>query len=264
MGYIVDKVSFQRNNSTGKLTDGEIWIGSIPSEVFSVIANEHKGVFISCYIEKEHLANLARMNNRTEEDMLKEILPDKAYLQSGDFGEIFCRSVLQEWNDKPIIPTERWRNRSIKNDTVRGTDLVGYVISGNEPSEDDVLVFSEVKTRERGGDEEVVKKAYEGVLKDNTTRLANSLCLLQHSLLRDGKEEEADKFARFSSPYDNPYKKRLIACVVHNAQNWKDEYLQVLPEKHDLPDELLVVVINFADLSKWIDDFYGVAVAEHE
>lgn len=90
-------------------------------------------------------------------------------------------------------------------------------------------MFSEVKTRENGGDNEVVQKAYNDVLKDNTTRLANSLILLQHTLLRDGKDHEAEKLGRFSDPYGNPYKKRLVACIVHDARKWKDEYLQVLP-----------------------------------
>jgi len=264
MGYLKDKVSLQRDISTGKLVDGEIWVGSIPSDVFSAIASEHMDAFITCYIDKGHLASLAKANNQSEEDVLKEILPDKGNIQSGDFGEIFCRGVLQEWKDRPAIPAERWRNRSTKNDTVRGTDLVGYVLLGNEPSEEDTLVFSEVKTRENGGDKEIVQKAYQDVLKDNTTRLANSLILLQHALLRDGKEDEARKFGRFSDPYGSPYKKRLIACVVHESQKWKDEYLQVLPERHNLPDELFVIIINFAELAKWIDNFYGIAVTVHE
>lgn len=264
MGYLENKISLQRNVSTGRLIDGEIWIGSISSEIFSTVVNDHRDIFITCYINKEHLSNLATINNKTEEEMLKEILPDKANMQSGDFGEIFSRSFLQEWKDKPTIPAEKWRNRSTKNDTVRGTDLVGYVFQGDEPNENDILVFSEIKTREKGGDNEVVKKAYSDVLKDNITRLASSLFLLQEALLRDGKDEDAKKFGRFSDPYRNPYKKRLIACVVHDLQNWKDEYLNILPERHELSDELLVVVINFEDLAKWIDKFYGVAVVEHE
>lgn len=128
MGYLEDKVSLQRNISTGKLVDGEIWIGTLPSDVFSTVVSEHMDVFVACYVDKQHLSNLAKMNNQTEAEILKEILPDKPHLQSGDFGEIFCRSFLQEWKDKPTIPAERWRNRSTKNDTVRGTDLVGYVL----------------------------------------------------------------------------------------------------------------------------------------
>ena len=258
MGYLEDRISWLRNTSTGKMLDGEIWIGSIPSEMFSVIASEHKDVFINCYIDREKLLELAKINNQTEAEILEKILPSKAHLQSADFGEIFSRSTLQDWRDKPSIPTERWRNRSTNNDPVRGTDLVGYILSGNEPSENDILIFIEVKTREKGGDDEVVQKAYNDVLKDNTTRLANSLILLQHALLRDGKTDEARNFGRFSDPYKNPYRKRLVACIVHDLQKWKDEYLQILPEKHDLPDEFFIVVINFEDLAKFVKSKAGV------
>lgn len=264
MGYLEDKLVMELVASTGKLVDGEIWVGSISSDAFSTIVAEHKEVFVSCYIDKEYLSKLAKFNNKSEEEVLRGFLPDKAHLQSGDFGEIFSRSFLQEWKDRPSIPAEKWRNRSTNNDTVRGTDLVGFIMQGAEPNENDILVFSEVKTREKGGDKDVVQVAFDDVLKDNTTRLANSLFLLQHALLRDGKEDEARRFGRFSDPYTVSYKKRLIACVIHDAEKWKEEYLQVLPEKHNLDDDLLVIVIRFSDLAKWIDEFYKVVVIENE
>jgi len=88
-------------------------------------------------------------------------------------------------------------------------------------------VFCEVKTRENGGDKDVVKLAYDGVLNDNTTRLTNTLYLLQYALLRDGRVDEAKKLGRFSDPYEHPYRKRLIAFIVHEERNWTNGYLQV-------------------------------------
>jgi hypothetical protein len=264
MGYIADKLSWSNETEIGKLLDGEIWLSRLDADSFASIANEHCSILITCYIDKKHLSSIAQANGQTESEILSNILPDKAHLRSGDFGEILSRSVLQEWKEGPQFPAERWRNRSTKNDTVRGTDLIGYCFTNNEPSEDDLIVLCEVKTRESGGDKEVVQKAYDGVLKDNATRLAHSLYLLQHALLRDGMEEEAKKLGRFAKPYENPYRKRLTACIVHEDKNWTNDYLQILPNNHNLPDEFIVVVILVENLAKCIDEIYDSAINSYE
>ena len=261
MGYIADKLFWSSETETGKLLDGEIWVSRLDAASFASIADQHRSILITCYIDTKHLSSIAQANGQTESEILINILPDKAHLRSGDFGEILSRSILQEWKECPQFPAQRWRNRSTKNDTVRGTDLIGYHLTSNQPNEDDLMVLCEVKTRENGGDKEVVKKAYDDVLKDNATRLTHSLYLLQHVLLRDGMEEEARRLGRFSKPYENPFRKRLIACIVHEDKNWTNDYLQILPDQHNLPDELLVVVVRVEDLAKHIDEIYAGAIS---
>ncbi|MBL8080488.1 MAG: DUF1837 domain-containing protein [Anaerolineales bacterium] len=256
MGYIADKISWQQETSTGKFLDGEIWIGQIDNNTFASIADKHGDALVTCYIDRQHLASIAAANNKTENEILKSMLPNKPNMRSGDFGEILSRSVLQEWKDAPTFPANRWRNRSTPNEMIQGTDLVGYLFKGNEPHKDDLLVFCEVKTRENGGDKDVVRIAYEGAVLDNTTRLVNSLVFLQYSLLRDGLGDEAKKLARFSDPYSHPYQKRIAACVVHETNKWKTEYLDVLPDRHELPEEFFVIIIQLEELAKWIDHIY--------
>jgi len=217
-----------------------------------------------CYIAKEHLRELAAKDGKLSSELLEqEILPDAPPIRSGDFGEMLCRSTLQGLRDRPCVPVYRWRNRAHKNDTVRGCDLVGYVL-GTNPSASDVLILCEVKTRSSAPDPEVAVEALRGVLKDYATRLANTVFFSQHALLRDGFPKEASELARFYNLHKHgEYKRRLVACVVYDAGLWQDTVLDVLPKTVNLGQraEGQVLVIRVEDLSTWMSEVFQAVPA---
>jgi hypothetical protein len=262
MAYIAQYIKWHHKVGTGKLSNGVIWLGTINASSLTHITPEHSKVLLECYIDRQQLVDLAKSNGRTPADMFKnEILPNAPHMKSGDFGEILCRSTLQEWRDCPTFALCRWRGRSKQNDTVTGPDLIGYVLNGNPPSADDVLILCEIKTRSSNIDKKVVRKAFDGVEKDFITRLTNSLYFYQILLRKDGRNDEALHYARFSNSYNAPYKKRLVACVVHDKTNWDDTFLQELPDQHNLPADMEVVILCIDNLADWIDVVHQSAVA---
>jgi len=210
-----------------------------------------------CYISQEHLREISEADGKVPSELLAdEIIPDAPHIRTGDFGEMLTRSILEGWRDDPRFPVYRWRNRSHKNDTVRGCDLVGYVL-GSPPSANDILILCEVKTRSSTVDHTVAVQALRGVLKDHATRLANTLFFCQQALLRDGRRTEALELGRFYNPHKHgEYKRRLVACVVHESSSWLDAFFDELPPSVTLGQrlEVQVMVVRVEDLSTWIDD----------
>lgn len=176
MTYIEQNITWEKQHND-RLQDGEIWLGSISAAAAEAILQNHAAVLLECYIDPDDLRGVAEDNGLKPGELLRnEILPDAPHIRSGDSGEILARSVLQEWRDRPRFPAFRWRSRAHKNDTVRGPDLIGYAMhQEGEPSNEDLLVMCEVKTRSVTVDDEVVKKAFEDAKKHYISRLANSL-----------------------------------------------------------------------------------------
>jgi hypothetical protein len=257
-------LDWQRRTETQRLRDGGIWHALLDAETALAITAGHGAVLFECYVDAGHLATLANLNGGAPDVLFRDqILPVKPHLKSGDFGEILSRSVLSARGDRPTFPVYRWRNRMTRDDTVRGTDLIGYVAPGAEPSSDDVLVLCEVKTRSATVAEDVVSAALDGVQKDSVSRLANSLLFQQHALLRDGQPEGARRLARFANPHRfGSHKRRLVAAVVHEASTWDEGFLQHLPEVHGLDAEVEVVIVCVESLAPWIDAVHAAA-AEH-
>lgn len=243
------------------IADGEIALFVFKKEDVDKITSDLSGVLTECYIDAEKLEKLAEMNELSISEQLSEILPDNNTMKSGDFGEIFSRQFLQEY-EGGSFPVYRWRNRSSRNDTVRGTDLIGILNVGDKPHEDDCLILCEAKSRSRSVKKQVVLDAFNGVKNDYASRMANSLVFCQARLLADGDVESAQKLARFRNPHKNPYKKKLVASVVHRSSTWKDEFIDELPREHGMDAELKVVIFNVEDLHEVIDEIYLSAIEE--
>lgn len=261
MGYIAQHILWEHRCDTSRLVDGEIWIGSICASAAEEILHNHGAVLLECYIDPTDLRDIARENGSSPGELLEtQILPDAPHIKSGDFGEILARSVLQERGDRPRFPAFRWRNRAHKNDTVRGPDLLGYVIGLSEEPDKDALVICEVKTRSSSVNKKVVKEAFDDTKKHYISKLANSLYFLQIWLRQQGQQDEASRFARFANPHKAPYTKRLVPCVVHEDQTWEDRFFDELPEKHQLGELVEVIVLRVESLSQWIDAVHKAAI----
>ena len=263
MGYIARHILWERRCSDTRLRDGEIWVGDINVSATEAIRHDYGAVLLECYIDPSYLRNIAKGNGLSPGELLEaQILPDAPHMKSGNFGEILARSVLQEWRDYPRFPAFRWRNRAHKNDTVRGPDLLGYVMSENgEPREEDVLVICEVKTRVASINKMVVKEAFDDVKRHYISKLANSLYFLQIWLRQQGQEDEASRFARFANPHKMPFNRRLVPCVVHEHRTWEDRFLEELPRAHKLGESVEVIVICVESVSEWIDAVHEAAIA---
>jgi hypothetical protein len=264
MGYISPHIVWTRKLEGIKLKDGEIWFGHISAPSAKEITTQHSLVLLECYIDPAILNNIAADNNVPPGAILRDqFLPDEVKVKNGDFGEVLARSVIQESRDHLCFPMFRWRNRAHKNDTVRGIDLLGYVMPGEEPNDDDKLILCEVKTR-TSKRRQIVEDAYKDAKTHSISRLANSLYFIQNWLRQYGYNDEAKKFSRFSNPHRVPFNLHLLPCVVHESKIWDDSYLDILPEIHSNgeykdTETVDVIVISVENLTDWIDEVHKTA-----
>lgn len=264
MGDRCTKLAWRRLEGLGVLTDGEVWLAPIVESFASELATSQGEILCECYVAPPMLRALASASGEDPETVFRDqILPTNPAIVSGDFGEMLFRRVVQAHGDRPQFPAERWRNRMTVNDTVRGTDLIGYVVTDTKASPSDLFVLAEVKTRAATTSPTVVREAYDGVQKDHVSRASVSLLFCRHALLRDGKPKEADTLARFANPHlFGSYKTRLIAGVVHDAGTWDDELLAVLPLNHGLNEDVQfqVLVVTVEAFRAWIGAVHAEAV----
>lgn len=266
MGYISPHIVWEQKLADTKLKDGEIWLGYISKQAANAITEQHAWVLLECYIDPAHLRQIAEYNGVSSGEVLKNnFLPDDVKVKNGDFGEILARSVIQEKHSNCFFPILRWRSKATKNATVGGIDLLGYVTSGNKP-EEDRLILCEVKTR-TSTDLHGVDSAYKDVKKHMITALTSELYRMQSKLLEQGRNDEAQKLARFSHPHRQPYTLHLLPCVVYEKRVWNDRFLDLLPENHCSGEYkeieyIEVVVISVENLANWIDEVHRAAISQ--
>jgi hypothetical protein len=262
MGFLSDRCQPVACNTDGLLVDGAIAVVRIARQGALEITGLQSQELGLCYIDPEILEQMANANALAKSDQLAAILPDAPHIRSGDFGEILSREFLRQSDGTAKFPVFRWRNRSTKNDTVRGTDLIGYaIVNAQAVSEHDILILCEVKTRAATVKDDIVLDALDDVKKDYASRMANSVHFYQARLLQDNLPEEAKIIGRFINPHNAPYKKKLLAVVVHAEHLWKDAFLQVLPNTHGLKAEVTVQIIRVEELAVWINEVYVAAIA---
>jgi len=262
MGFLSDRCQQVACNTDGLLLDGAIAVVRIARQSALEITGLQAQELGLCYIDPGILEQMAIANGMAKSDQLAAILPDAPHIRSGDFGEILSREYLRQSDGTRKFPAFRWRNRSTKNDTVRGTDLIGYtVVNAQAVSEQDVLILCEVKTRAAAVKDDIVLDALTGVKKDYASRMANSLHFYQARLIQDDLPEEAKIVGRFINPHNAPYKKQLFAVVVHADHLWEDAFFKVLPNAHGLKIEVTVQIIRVEELADWINEVYAAALA---
>jgi hypothetical protein len=238
-----------------RLPNGAIYLTSLDDAAERSLTAIHACDVVSCYVDPVKLCQLAAMRGTSVESAFRSYLPTKAHLKSGDFGEMLMWRLLQERGDRPRIPLMRWQTRQSRDDTVRGTDLIGYVAADSKPSKDDVLVLCEVKTRSSTKKATIVREAFNGVKKSYVTRLADQLFFQQHNLISLGDPASAQALNRFANPHAfGDYKTRLTAAVVHDSALWDDVCLDEMPSTGRLKAEVEVLVVCADALRQWIAD----------
>lgn len=248
----------------GCLENGRLWRLNLNADSTAGLTQAQAEALVRCYAGPEKLIQLSAESGHRPDELFADMLPTKAHLKSGDFGEILTWRDLQTRDPQPRFPLYRWWLRATRNDTVRGVDLLGYALRPDSPSPDDLLVLCEVKTRAKTKNKKVARLAYDGVMKDYATRLTNQLLFQSKLLLQQGADDtDRHAFTRFWSRGVTPYRRRLVAAVVHERRTWADEYLDALPRVHTATSQtdVEVHVTCIDDLTDWIGRVHLAAIS---
>lgn len=177
------------------------------------------------YIDDSDLLDDSAINGMTVEQYLKEyVIPQKhehlgPTARSGDIGEIIVSDLL-EFILKYSVPRYKMKNRSGKNNSQHGTDIIAYKFYTEDktPNEHDELVAAEVKAALTKTDYGVLETAIKHSVKD-AHRLARTIDHCRKRLKELGYTSEMHNVARFLNKTEKEYKLTYMAAGIDSCES---------------------------------------------
>jgi hypothetical protein len=183
-------------------------------------------------------------------------------IRAGDFGEIlvadYVEYVLNYW-----VPRTRYGNKTIRNESSKGTDLIGFKVIDDSESPNDILAMFEAKTQFSGKKAlDRLQNAVDGSAKDEL-RKAESLNAIKQRLFDRGKTKEAKTVARFQNPVDKPYKEQYAAAALFSSNVFDQTTIaKTITKKHPGQKDLILVVIHGDQFMTLVNNLYKRAADE--
>lgn len=222
-------------------------------------------------------------SKQSRKDYLTDIkFPDKTSklgpgIRAGDFGEILVADYLQYilgfW-----VPRVRWASKIVRDESAKGSDVIGLKQYGEVPSSKDELFVFEAKTKFSQSAANRLQDAINDSAKDHL-RLGESLNFVKQKSFEKGKLTEVQYVGRFQNPTDMPYRQIFGAAAIisdeqYNAndiagadcckvpkskpkRNKKVDYIT-----HPFKDDLVLVVIKGPKMMSLVHELYRRAADE--
>lgn len=203
------------------------------------------------YIDDEDLVSDAEINGMSVEQYLHDyVIPQKdehlgPTVRSGDITEILVCDLL-EFIFNFSVPRYKQKNRSGKNNSEHGTDVIAYKFfnESKKPSEKDELIATEVKAMLSSDNYDPLEKAIIESKKDEQ-RLARTIDYCRKRLKELGNKEQAIEISRFLLKPDNNYKLTYAAAGISSRQTVDQEIkLSVLGEKLQISSKNKIFYIH--------------------
>ena len=213
-----------------------------------------------CYITDAILEDRAAKLNVPKAEVLAAKLPDPGATMAGDFGEIlvYFYQASKEYPHVAFGP-KKWRLKQDRTKPAPLSDVIHFVLpSWPTPSEQDLLLCSEVKTKSTNGASTPIKAAIEDSVKDRTGRLVRTLVWLkERALAEDIGNMTIAHLDRFIKASDHPRATKRFRAVAVICDSLVEQELSDAPVT--LPKGYSVVVISVPDLKKTYTRIYEAA-----
>lgn len=173
------------------------------------------------YVPDDELEEDAALNKLTIEEYLRQyVIPQKGEpfgptARSNDISEILFADLF-EFILNYEVPRCKQHNRSGKNESEHGTDIIAYKFftQGKVPNKNDELVAVEVKAILSSSEVcKVIEDAATDSKKDED-RVSHTLNYYRKKLRFMGKSTEAEDVARFQQKTEYPYKTSYVGAAI--------------------------------------------------
>jgi hypothetical protein len=198
--------------------------------------------------------------------LISQKFPDKKNgfgpsIRAGDFGEILVSDYL-EYLLGYWVPRTRFDRKNIRNESPKGSDILGFKFIDDKESSQDILTIFEIKTHLSYNRNNRLQDAINDSSKDNIKK-AESLNAVKQRLIDKGNLEEATKVGRFQNPTDKPYKEISGAAVLFCNVFYEESLITATNTKqHPNRKNLSLVVIRGESFMTLIHDLYERAANE--
>ena len=199
------------------------------------------------------------------------VFPDKSddfgpATRSGDFAEILVADLIESqfgfWT-----PRTRYDDKLVRNESPKGTDVLGFKFGGagpSEPSTKDTLISFESKAQLSG--KQPIAKLQEAVNDSNKDlyRIAESLNAMKRRLIARQDDEAADQVERFQDGLEVPYIRISGAAAVFCSSIYDAAHISKTTDcsEHENLANLMLVVVHSEMLMKIVHALYKKAANE--
>lgn len=183
--------------------------------------------------------------------------------RSGDFAEILIADLLQSYFGF-WTPRVRYDDKLMRNESAKGSDILGFQVHGTKPSKNDTLIACESKAQLSGGKAKPrLQDAVDDSAKD-VLRLAESLNALKRRLLARQDEDAALRVERFQDGLDRPYTRQSAAAAVFCSGIYNASHVAATTKGagHENAANLMLIVVHSATLMQFVHSLYQRAANE--
>lgn len=247
----------------------EVWVLD-PQDDDVILASwaEH---FRQHYCLDAEIDDLRRGYDLSRKDyLLQLVFPDASAapgpsIRAGDFAEILVADYL-EFVLGYSVPRWRYDEKQVRNESTKGTDIIGFHVAGDKESPADELAIYEVKATLSGaGRGNRLQDALDGSAKDFNLRKAESLNAMRRRYLHSGHKDLADMVMRFQNRSRRPYREVSGAAVLlHNPALSRSKLAESDCSSHPNRENLRLLAISGADLMNLVHALYGKASEDAE
>lgn len=186
-------------------------------------------------------------------------------IRSGDFSEILVADLLDAVYSY-FVPRTRYGDKKVKNESSKGSDVIGLKITSKDPSrssEKDTLLVMETKAKLSGRKptnrlQDAVSDSWE-----DAVRIAASLNSMKQRLYDLNQDTEASYVERFQDPMGKPYLQKYGAVAVLSSSVFNAEVLaKTICSAHPGNSTLILLCIHGEDLMKLAHTIYRRAADE--
>ena len=184
------------------------------------------------YVPDDELEEDAALNKLTIEEYLRQyVIPQKGEpfgptARSNDISEILFADLF-EFILNYEVPRCKQHNRSGKNESEHGTDIIAYKFftQGKVPNKNDELVAVEVKAILSSSEVcKVIEDAATDSKKDEY-RVSHTLNYYRKKLRFMGKSTEAEDVARFQQKTEYPYKTSYVGAAISSLPSIENKVI---------------------------------------
>lgn len=221
--------------------------------------------FRNQYCPDSLLDSLAEGTGKTKAEYLKDFkFPSQSgqgpSIRSGDFSEILVADFI-EFIEGYWCPRERNLLKWNVNESTKGSDVIGFKLSGTSHPSDEMYVL-ESKADLSGSTRNRLQDAVDDSGKDGS-RHALTLNAIKQRFLERGNLIDAKKIQRFQLGPGAPFVFRSGAVLISSDEHFDPNKIKAtICEKHPNKDRLTLFVVTGAALMDLVHALYERAANE--
>ncbi len=217
--------------------------------------------FRRSYVTDEKLEDNIKKLNKDANEIIRNYLPDKRNVMSGEFGEIFSFFLLKErYLPLKLIGPRKWLWKIDRNRPLQYTDVILFYTAKKTPDKNDFVVSIESKMKATKNKKyNPIQDSINGATLDSISRLAITLNWLKQKSIKSSDQKSLDFLNRFTKPTEfTEYGKKFNAVAIMEEDFLPNEIKKKI-EFENKQNELTILVVGIRELKSVYEQTYEMA-----